>query len=196
MITKSLKPLIFTILVLSILLVITQQFQDELVFDRFKIDHGQWWLIASGNFVHSNYPHLLMNIAGLWILGLLFIDSLSHITFILSVIFLGIFIGLGLYYLNPELQKYYGISGAIYGLFIIGATVATLSKDYLTGIAVALLIITKIIWDLIYGGSTASEELIGTPVAVDAHFYGAIGAIIISIVLYLIHRKRPLKHTP
>jgi rhomboid family GlyGly-CTERM serine protease len=189
MITKSLKPLILGILVLSLILIIAQVFRDDLVFYRPAIEQGKWWLILSGNFTHSNYPHLLLNLAGLWIFGFIFIDSLSIKTFALSTIALSILVGIGLYFFNTELQKYYGFSGILYGLFIIGATSLFLAKDAIMGITIGLLIAGKIIWDLIYGGSSSSAELIGIPVAVHAHLYGAIGSLLISAGLYLAHLK-------
>jgi len=190
MITKSLKPLILGIFVLTIVLLIAQVFRNDLAFHRTAIDLGQWWLILSGNIVHSNYPHLFLNLAGLWIFGFIFFDSLSLRTFIISTLFLCASVGIGLYLFSPELQKYYGFSGALYGLYLVGATTALLAKDLFTGIIVTLLIIGKIIWDLTYGGSSSSAELIGIPVAVHAHFYGAVGAVFISFVLYLAHLRK------
>lgn len=190
MITKSLKPFILGILALTVILLIAQFFRNDLVFHRTAIDLGQWWLILSGNFVHSNYPHLFMNLAGLWIFGFIFFDNLSLKTFTISTIILCISVGAGLYFFNPELQKYYGFSGALYGLFLVGATTALLARDWFTGIVVTLFIIGKIIWDLIYGGSSSSAELIGVPVAIHAHLYGAISALFISIGLYLAHLRK------
>ena len=178
------------IFALTIALLITQVFRNDLVFHRTAIDHGQWWLVLSGNIVHSNYPHLFLNLAGLWILGFIFFDNLSLKTFIISALFLCTSVGIGLYLFNPELQKYYGFSGALYGLFLVGATTAILAKDLFTGVTVTLIITGKIIWDLIYGGSSSNAELIGIPVAVHAHLYGAIGALFISIGLYLTHLRK------
>ena len=189
MITKPLNSFIVGILALSIVLLISQFFRDDLVFYRTAIDMGQWWLIISGNFVHSNYPHLFLNLAGLLIFGLLFFDNISLKTFIISTIILSGFVGLGLYLFDSELQKYYGFSGVLYGLFLIGATSTLLAKDWFTGITIIIFIIGKIIWDLIYGGSNSSAALIGIPVAVHAHLYGAFGAIFINIGLYLTHLK-------
>ena len=191
MITKSLKPLILSILFLSLLMLIAQFFQSDLVFYRDLINTGQWWRLISGNFTHSNYPHLLMNLAGLWILGFLFIDSLSLKTFLLSVTFLSLSVGFGLYLFDLDLQKYYGFSGVLYGLFLVGASTAIVKKDYLTGIAVAIIIIAKVIWDLFNGGSTSSAEIIGIPVAVHAHLYGILGAIIIGAILILFKKDTP-----
>lgn len=190
MITKSLKPLILGILTLTVTLLITQFFRNDLVFYRTAIDIGNWWLVLSGNMVHSNYPHLFLNLAGLWVFGFIFFDNLSLKTFIISILFLCPSVGIGLYLFNPELQKYYGFSGVLYGLFLVGATTAILAKDWFTGITVTLFIIGKIIWDLTYGASSSSAELIGVPVAVHAHLYGAIGAFFISIGLYLMHLRK------
>lgn len=194
MITKSESLLIHTIILLSISMLTFQFFGEEVVYHRIFISNGELWRIVSGNFTHSNFPHLFLNLAGLWIFTFLFIDTLKTKTFIVSTTFLSIFVGLGLYLLNPELTRYYGFSGVLYGLFICGATGAILHKDLFTGASVIIFIIGKVIWDLYYGGNSSSEELIGIPVAVDAHLYGLIGAMIISS--FLIFKQHRTKYTP
>lgn len=179
---------------ISVVLLISQFFQDELVFHRDDINQGQWWRILSGNLTHANYPHLFMNLAGLWILGFLFLDSLNTKTFIICTLLLCLFVGMGLYLFNHELLKYYGFSGVLYGLFLIGGTTALLHKDFFTGVAVILLVCGKVIWDFFIGGSTTSAELIGIPVATDAHLYGIIGAAILSVLLII--NKRIFKTHP
>ncbi|MEH6457271.1 MAG: rhombosortase [Cocleimonas sp.] len=177
---KQNKALLVSILGLSLLFVIGQWFQSNLFFNRNDINQGQWWKILSGNFTHSNIPHLLLNLSGVWLLGMLFIDSLSSKTFILSSVLLTVVVGLGLYFFNPELSGYYGFSGVLYGLYFVAAVCAILDDDLFTGISVALIISAKIIWDYFTGGSQASAEMIGVPVANDAHLYGFIGAIVIA----------------
>ena len=181
------KTLIVSVLVLSIILIVGQWFQSDLFFNRNDINRGQWWKILSGNFTHSNIPHLLLNLSGTWLLVMLFVDSLTAKTFILSTVFLSAIVGFGLYLFTPELNGYYGFSGALYGLYFVAAVCAVLDNDFFTGISVALLITVKIIWDYFTGGSQASAELIGVPVANDAHLYGFIGSIII-VVFFLIKR--------
>lgn len=179
------KNLFISILVVTLIFLLGQWFQNEFFFNRNDINHGQGWKILTGNFTHSNIPHLLLNLSGLWLLGFLFIDSLSSKTFILSSVFLAVIVGLGLYFFTPELMGYYGFSGVLYGLYFVAAVCAMLENDLFTGISVALLIAGKIVWDYINGGSQASAELIGIPVANDAHLYGFIGAIVISVFLLL-----------
>lgn len=194
---KQNKALLISILGLSLLLVIGQWFQSGLYFNRNDINQGQWWKILSGNFTHSNIPHLLLNLSGIWLLGLLFIDSLSSKTFILSTALLTVIVGLGLYFFNPELNGYYGFSGVLYGLYFIAAVCATLDDDLFTGVSVALLISTKIIWDYFTGSNQSSAELIGIPVANDAHLYGFIGALAITIfVLLKRYSNKSKRHPP
>ena len=184
---KLKQPLFIAIITLTLLFLIAQLLQTDFVFNRNHINSGQWWRIISGNLTHSNYPHLFLNLSGLWILGFLFIDTFNTKTFIFSSAFLCLIVGLGLYYFTPELLNYYGFSGVLYGLFFVAGVNAALNKDIFTGISVAALILGKITWDFFQGGSTSSEELIGIPVATDAHQYGLVGAILISALLIFYH---------
>jgi len=188
-ITPTTKALFRVILTLSLSLLFLQFFQDELVFKRNNIDQGQWWRIITGNLVHTNYPHLALNLVGIWMSAFLFAGYLSSKTYLISLSVLLIFVGLGIYFFSPALMWYAGISGALYGLFLIGAVYAILYKDYVTGIPLIILIPAKIIWDQIYGGNQSSAELIGVPVAIDAHLYGMIGAIFLALITIFLAKK-------
>jgi len=181
----QMKPLIKAVLTLSVLLLFLQFYQDELVFKRGRIDAGQWWRLFTCNLVHTNYPHLMLNLAGIWISAFLFLDYITPRTYLASLTFLILSVGLGVYFFSPVLIWYAGISGALYGIFLVGAYYAILNKDYLTGIPLLALIPIKIIWDLFHGGSQSSAELIGVPVATEAHLYGMIGAVIIIVFILL-----------
>lgn len=197
--TKTKQTLLVSTVILSIVLFIAQFAQQELVFFREKIESGQWWRLFSGNLTHSNFSHLALNISSLILLVFLFFDTLKTKTFIFSSIFLSIVIGIGLYLFNPELQKYFGFSGVLYGLFLIAAIGAILEKDYFIAPVVLIFILGKIIWEFFNGGSQTSEELIGIPVATDSHLYGVLGAIVISMVLIFQHfyaLKTPKRHPP
>ncbi len=190
------KILLISVLIITVILIVGQWFQSDLFFNRDDINQGQWWKIFTGNFTHSNIPHLLLNLSGIFILMLLFIDTLTSRTFIFSIVFLACVVGIGLYYFTPELNGYYGFSGVLYGLYFVAAVGAILASDIFTGVAVAILIAGKILWDYFAGGSQASAEMIGIPVANDAHLYGFIGSIFIAVFLiskvYLNSDKRNL----
>lgn len=179
------KTMLIILVGLTCALCIGQIYQNHMVFDRAAIHNGYWWKALSGHFTHSNIPHLLLNLSGIWLLALLFIDSLKVKTFIFSIVFLSFFVGAGLFYFTPEINRYYGFSGVLYGLYIVAASGAMVAGDKFTGLAVVGLIMGKVIWDFITGGGQSSAELIGVPVANDAHLYGCIGALILSMCLQL-----------
>jgi rhomboid family GlyGly-CTERM serine protease len=181
------KAIITTLIVLSVLMLGLQFFQDALVFKRIEITNGQWWRIITGNFVHTNYPHLALNLTGLWILGFLFSDTFNSKKIILSTLFMSVFTGLFLYWFSTNLGWYAGFSGVLYGLFLVGSVTAIYQKDYLFGFGVAILIVGKVIWGHFMGGSESSAELIGVPVATDAHLFGITGAIFVSAYLGIQH---------
>ncbi len=183
------KPLIKTLFALTLILIILQFFQDALVFKRDMINQGQWWRLFSGNLVHTNYPHLALNLGGLWIFGFLFFDYISSGKFLISLFFLCLCVGLGIYFLSPSLMWYAGISGALYGLYMVGGFFAILNRDLVTGVSLLALIPIKIAWDLIHGGNQSSAELIGAPVAVDAHLYGVTGAVLIGLFILISHLR-------
>lgn len=187
------KPLIKAALTLSVLLLFLQFYQDELVFKRGLIEKGQWWRLFTSNLVHTNYPHLFLNLAGIWISAFLFMDYISPKAYLASVAFLIVSVGLGIYFFSPVLTWYAGISGVLYGIFLVGAYYSILNRDYFTGIPLLTLIPIKIIWDLLHGGSKSSEELIGVPVATEAHLYGMIGAV--AIIVFILFKTKLSSHS-
>ncbi len=184
------RKLIPTLLLLSLIMIALQWFQDTLVFKRTYIANGEWWRLVSGNFVHTNYPHLALNLTGWWIMGFLFMDTFRSKKILLSTAFLSLFTGACLYLFSDKLEWYAGFSGVLYGLFLVGAITATLQKDYLFGLGVAALIVGKVLWGYFFGESESSAELIGVPVATDAHLFGIAGALFIGVVLAIIHFRQ------
>lgn len=54
----------------------------DLGFDRQAVARGDWWRIVSGQFVHNNSAHCLMNILALFGCRLLFLREFSERTFL------------------------------------------------------------------------------------------------------------------
>jgi len=180
-------PTVLASLALIILMLILQQFQAELLFQRERINDGEYWRILTGNLVHTNHFHWLFNAAGVFVLALLFTNYLNPAHSIISLLWLSGCVGLGLYVFNPHLVWYAGLSGALYGCYIIASAIAIRAKDYWLGFPVLIIMGGKVIWDQFNDSATKiSESLIQAPVATDSHLYGAIGAIIFVIIQYII----------
>ncbi|MEE9303753.1 MAG: rhombosortase [Thiotrichaceae bacterium] len=187
---KLRNTLCWHILWLALLLILLQIFQSEFLFQRSAINNGQIWRIVSGNLVHTNTNHLLMNLAGLGFICLLFKDHLSVKLFYISLIITMLFVGLGLYFFSQNLIWYAGLSGSLYGLYIIAASVALKNKDYISSLPLLIAIPAKLIWDSQHPELTqSSAELIGAPVATDAHIYGLIAGVLVSLGFAVLHQR-------
>jgi len=150
-------------------------------FDRGLIDQGHYWLLLSGHLVHLNWSHWALNMAGLLIVAVFFSVYGRLLEWLFVLVFTAVVTGLGLYWFNPELTRYVGLSGVLHGLFIYGA-VRELRYYPSSGYVLLLLLVGKLIWEYMNGPLPGSEEMTGGHVVVAAHLYGAIGGFA-SVVL-------------
>jgi rhomboid family GlyGly-CTERM serine protease len=157
-----------------------------LSFDRGAIGAGQWWRLLSAHFVHIDLEHAALNSLGLVLMWALFARDYSPWRW--AAIYCGsaIAVSLGLWFFNPELQWYVGASGALHGVMTAG-TIAHLRRRDLDGWILAVFIVGKIA----YEQSAGALPLAGTVnTIVDAHLYGAIGGVVLALLLN--SRRQPL----
>ena len=92
----------------------------------------------------------------------------------------------GLWFANPELQWYVGASGALHGVMTAG-TLAHLRRRDLDGWILAAFIVVKLAYEQFAG----AMPFAGSPnTIVDAHLYGAIGGVVLALLLK--SRREPL----
>lgn len=154
-------------------------------FDRRLISDHDWWLLFSAHLVHLNWTHWALNMAGLGIVAFFFSQygSLGQWLLVLSVS--SVFVSVGIYWLNPEVVTYVGLSGVLHGLFLYGALHE--SRHYpLSGYVLLLLLVGKLAWEFFNGAMPGSEEFTGGRVVTDAHLYGAIGGVASFAMLKLV----------
>ncbi|CAK1895030.1 Rhomboid family GlyGly-CTERM serine protease [Vibrio crassostreae] len=177
----------YPVLIFTSLLCVLFQFepiQAWVVWDSNAIAEGQWWRILTGNFSHTNYSHLLMNLAGLWIISYLFQPSKKQLVLALHVISLVTGIAL----LFSSIQIYVGLSGTLHGLFGLFALREALNGRKSSWLLV-LGLVAKIAWEQLVGPSSTTGELINARVAIEAHLAGALVGGFIAIVLYLTNKE-------
>lgn len=179
---------IITSIIISILLIILQFIQADVLFLRGNIQQGEFWRIWTGNLVHSNAYHLGLNLTGFWLFVFIFKGLMKASQLLITLTLLISGVGLSLYFFNPLLEWYAGLSGALYGLFIVGAVYALIDKDRITALSILIVIPTKIIWDHLHNTGQTNADLIGVPVSTDAHIYGLSSAFIISVFILIQHR--------
>lgn len=148
----------------------------DLAYDRAAIESGQYLLLLSGQIGHTNSAHLVINLSALWLLWFCFDHALkTHSWFVTCAVSL-IMVGLGLYFLNPEVVFYLGFSGALHGLFVAGA-LASIRRSPILSVALLSSVTIKLSMEFYSNDMTETAALIDAPVIHFAHLYGAIAGL-------------------
>lgn len=131
------------------------------------------WRLLSGHLVHVGWVHLLMNLAGAALVW--FLVGRAFTVGQWAWVMLGCITGIdmGLLWLTTGIEWYAGFSGVLHGLVAAGA-IASLAR--VPGMAVLLLggLVLKLTFEQLGVGTAGTARLIGAPVVVDAHLYGAL----------------------
>ena len=146
---------------------------DLLIYDRQAINDLQVWRLLTGNYLHSNLNHLLLNLGGLLLLWSLHGDHFKTRSYLIGFTFFCVSMSLCLYYFTPEMSRYVGLSGALHGLFVWGA-VKDIAIGYKTGWGLLIGIAVKVGYEQFVGPSESLAETIGASIAIDAHLYGVL----------------------
>ena len=187
--------IIETILVLLatfIIYLFEPQASQVLAYYHTGIAQFELWRLISATFCHTNFNHLIMNIAGLIITLLLFIDTFKATNILPIIIFNSLFIGLALFLFEPTVIWYVGLSGVLHGLFCYGVANDINNKDpwgYLLGAGIAI----KMAYEQFYGAQETTIKLINAPVLVDAHLYGAIAGLLFYGITWLLKKEKGSK---
>ncbi len=169
----------FPIIIMILLQVLS--LKPLLQYDRNLIEQGEVWRLLSGNFIHYNYHHLWLNLAGL-LLGMLLLAKLFSIwKWLLIMLFCALTTGLGLYFFDPDMRYYVGFSGCLHGILVVG-TVKEYQRNKTIALLLLLFIISKVLWEQFIGALSPSLAQ-NTIIAVNAHLYGAFGGLVLALVI-------------
>nr|WP_255199252.1 rhombosortase [Vibrio sp. JPW-9-11-11] len=154
---------------------------------RQLIVDGQWWRILTGNVTHTNFPHLAMNLAGLWVISFIFKPNEKSLLILLLLISLAV----GSLNFLSSMTSYVGLSGTLHGLFAFFALQETL-QGRKSSVFLVVGVLAKVVWELTMGASPSTSELINASVAVESHLYGALSGLVLAFVWHWWQRKRPV----
>jgi len=166
-----------------VLFTLTPESGTELRYQRDEILLGEWWRLYSGQLSHLGRNHLLLNLGGLTLFWLLFFRTASSTIWLLIMLLSMTSTGLGMLWLNPELEWYLGFSGVLHALFFSALLIELRLGARSTAIPLLLILVAKLGWEHFVGATPGSAELIGAAVVVDAHLYGAISGLVIGLWL-------------
>jgi rhomboid family GlyGly-CTERM serine protease len=154
----------------------------ELRYERAAIEAGQVWRLITGNLVHLGWPHLAMNLAGLLLIWVIFFRDLVIRQWTTVVAVSACAVGVGLYLFNTQLNWYVGLSGILHGL-LIAPLVMRIRRGYRFEWLILLALCAKLGWEQWAGAVPGSAEMAGGNVVVDAHLYGAIGGLLVALLV-------------
>lgn len=190
--SKQSIQVVLVIALLSIIVFISEHLLGEsltqnLVYHRQSITEGEIWRLITGHILHTNGYHLSLNVVALMMLWVL--HSRFYNTHIYTILFLfcSIFTSVGIYYFDPNLLQYVGLSGVLHGIFVFGAIMDINAKDK-TGYLLFIGVWLKIGNEQFYGASSNVSKLIEANIAVNAHLWGALGGLLFSVVyIYILN---------
>ncbi|MFS1704876.1 rhombosortase, partial [Alteromonas sp. AMM-1] len=97
----SLGPAILLVTVI-LLFFMGSSTTELLAYDRYALESLETWRLLSGNLVHTNGYHLLLNGAGLFFLWALHGEHYKPLLFIKLFLWCGLGTSLGIYFLSPS----------------------------------------------------------------------------------------------
>ena len=156
------------------------------IFDTEAISQGEVWRVVTGQFVHSNLNHAFLNCAGLLLVWALHGEYYPNFRLLNIVGIASICIGICLWYF-AFYNLYFGFSGIIHFLLVVGAFVDIKRKDK-SGYLLLVGMISKVAWEMLLGTDDGTSKLINAAVAYEAHAIGVVLGFIFGIT-YLSRKK-------
>lgn len=175
----STKILVSAVVVLC--LWVLQSCAGALEFDRQQLLSGQLWRIWTGHFVHSNMPHLWLNIAAALLIYFGFFTQIKWAELLACGFVFPALISATLLGIYPELDWYNGLSGLLHALvayFSISLIMAG-NRVYWLGLGIVWL---KVLAEATAGDPGATDLFGHMTIISEAHLTGAAIGTITAII--------------
>ncbi len=156
-------------------------------FETRLVKHYQLWRILTGHWVHANWMHFVLNMAGLILCQALTGVNWKFWQWLWRIVLLSLGISLAFYLFHPNIGWYVGFSGVLFGLYVLTA-IASMSEQVFMSSILLLFIGVKIVLEQWSSVNITSSELIGVPVLVDAHLYGVLSALVLIVIQFISHK--------
>ena len=157
-------------------------------YDRSAIATGQWWRLLTAHIAHLGLHHAVLNTLGLAFLWALFAREWRPRDWVVIILVVTAAIDGGLWFRDPQLAWYVGVSGVLHGLMAAGVVASVRRRDPLGWIMAALLA-AKLTYEQLHGPLPFAGKSV--PVVVDAHLYGASAGFLAAVILSWVLRQAP-----
>jgi rhomboid family GlyGly-CTERM serine protease len=158
-------------------------------YERTALAGGEFWRLLSAHLVHLGPSHMVMNVVALGVLALIFASLLRALDWFGVAVLAALAIDAGLYWLEPAVDWYVGLSGVLHG-FWAAACVYAWSLRRAEALPITALMVIKLGFESWVGPVPLTGSIAAGPVVTAAHLYGAIGGIAWSAGMLVVRRCR------
>ncbi|MEC7120105.1 MAG: rhombosortase [Pseudomonadota bacterium] len=145
----------------------------------------QPWRLLTAHVVHVGWVHLVLNLSGLLLLPVIF-PCFPNRRFGVIGGFSAVLLSLIFWRTLPDLYVYVGLSGVLHGWYFAAAWHALeIQQDRLIAVILLFGLTLKLAYEVFFVGQ-ASAAWIGAPVLTQAHLFGVLIALGLSVVLTVI----------
>ena len=178
---KHIFPPLLLICIMVILELLKPVTVEWLGFYQESVFNGEVWRLITGQLLHTNFNHLLLNSLGVLLIWALHGEYFQLKNYFLLVFISALFIGLGLLFF-VDYHHYAGLSAILHSIIVYGSITDIRNKDK-SGWLLLLGVFVKVSYENLFSASSQTAQLIEANVAVEAHFVGALIGILIAFLL-------------
>lgn len=153
-------------------------------YDRALIAKGEVYRLVTGHLVHASAEHMLLNLAGLLLTAMLFHQQTRPLRFTLELLVICLLLSSFIWFAEPGVQRYLGLSGVLHGLYLIGAARLWQGESRFGLVLVGLLVL-KLTLEQMTGGSLFYES---RNVLNSAHTFGVLSGTLVLVGSELVAR--------
>jgi len=168
--------------------------RSALLYDRAALGSGEWWRIWTGQMVHFGWPHFVADTGLFLILGWL-LEARHPVSSRLSLVLMPGFVAGALYWFDPLMARYGGLSAINLGLLLFLALHGW-QRDWTDWFwpAVLAIYVGEVIFELVQGGHGGGMIRFDDPairVATSAHLASAAYALLLWAATRWVGAKKP-----
>jgi rhomboid family GlyGly-CTERM serine protease len=153
-------------------------------FQQDWVQKAEFWRVVTAHWTHFSWQHLLLNSLGLVLIVAIARPAWSIGRWIVYNLLLAIGISMLLTWFNPELNWYVGYSGVLFGVFLLAA-IELFKTERIIALLLGLGVCIKVVLEQTSSATVTTSDFIGVPVIIDAHLYGILLALAITLAFAL-----------
>jgi rhomboid family GlyGly-CTERM serine protease len=162
---------------------ISNEYRSIIMYTQNSIDSLEIWRLWTGHVVHTTWYHVGINLTVASILIVFFNKYIDRTLSLMTVIVIMPCITLGLYCFDPDIKAYMGFSGVIQA-WISFLLVRSMHESPAINIVLLILQWLRIVYEQTpFFDVNYLISVLDYPVAVNAHFYGALSGLISGIIV-------------